>query len=213
MAVQPPDTRQLVDEAAEQVKQHNDRRFLELQAELARTQAILNNTREAGPWEPLRRYAVAPGASVTDIVFTGLQGDAEVEYLLRGYIAHDGTGGFVKLTPNSASTGLAETRLRGDGTSASSGSGTSAIRVARLTTGGDVSTFDGTLFVKTGQPRLWQGLSTAWSTAAAGYSVEAYGGFWTNTTENVTSLTLGQSGAGTFDEGTYIDLYRRVVWP
>lgn len=208
-----PITRKLADDAAEQVKRSEQRRFRELESELAVVRAGVNNRRPAGPWECIERKELT--ANTASVEFTNLSGDTDVEYRLRGWVIPQAsaTSGLIELLPNGDTTNYRTTRLSGDGTTASTAISTSPLRVGRVLANGELATFEGSLYAKTGSIRAWSGRSGAHDTGVPDVRAEVWAGYYGNTTSAITSLKLVLSNGENFASGSRFELYRRTPWP
>lgn len=158
-----------------------------------------------GMWELVARKELKEADDT--IEFGGLDGDADGEYFLRGYLDDVTTtaGVYELLINNTAGTHLQW--LCGSGAVASAGVNASTVRVAYgSTTTPLYSIFEGKLLTRRGTPKLYNGTTHVYH--AGGVETYQHAGWLNNTTTKVTSLSI-QRSAGTMARGSWVELYRK----
>lgn len=158
-------------------------------------------------WELVERKTLTSAA--TSVTFSGLNGNTDVEYKLRGYVVDDsGSNANMALYPNGATTNADGQRLTGTG-AAAGGSVATEMLVGLFRPDAEVSYFEGTLWAKAGSVRTYRGTAGNYDVGAPKLYAETIAGCWSDTSTNITSLELsGPSSA--FGAGTQISLYRRA---
>ena len=190
---------------AEKVRLNLEQRIKELQDEVRK----LSSPRGLPPWELIQHKRLTEAA--TEVGFSGLRGNTDIEYLLRGYvIVPTTTAGGIQLRPNGATTNLRGQGIRGSGSTATASAGTNDIAVARTLAVAGVSTFEGTFYVRAGDLRTWQGVCGVHETSTPETVAETRTGRWADTTTEVTSLLLVAPTTGGFGAESEFSLYRRT---
>lgn len=204
----PPITAKLRDDDAEQIRRVTDTQIAELQRAV---RAIVSERERPALWQLIERIELESAA--TTVAFENLSGDSDVEYLLRGRVIDESnTASAIALRPNGETSTFRTQSIRGSATTATASTNT-VLYVGRTLAEDGVSTFEGTFFAKTGSLRVWQGVCSANETTTPTTVAEVRTGYWTNTTDEITSLVIVSPATGGFGIGSEFALYRRAPWP
>jgi len=166
-------------------------------------QGALTSAHNPGMWKLVERKTVA-GSAVSSLTFSGLNGDVDVRYYLNGYWVSAGGDGNLTMTCNTDTTAT-NYRYGVLGTTFYDGS----IFVAQGRSGySGLHVFDGALWAKTGQPRLYIGSYLRCNSATDLSSTNKYFGMWENTANNISQLVLTTTAANDIGVGTVIELWK-----
>jgi len=165
---------------------------------------------QVGRWQLISRAELT--AATAEHEFTGLAGDDDVEYLVRGLVT--GATGQVRVVLPSIDSGARSQRVSGRDSAASAFSNSSGlphiiVGFHATTADPQVVRFEGVLNAASGRPRTWLGISSEIETTTPSLSTDAISGYWSDTSSQVTSIVIGVS-EGTLGPGTVLELYRRA---
>jgi hypothetical protein len=162
---------------------------------------------QVGRWQLISRAELT--AATAEHEFSGLAGDDDVEYLVRGLIV--GATGQVRVELPSVASGARTQRVSGRSSTASafSNSGNVIVGFNATTEEPQVVRFEGVLNAASGRPRTWLGISSEIETTTPSLSTDAISGYWSDTSSEVTRIVIGVS-EGTLGPGTVLELYRRA---
>ena len=139
--------------------------------------------------------------------FSGLDGDSDVAYLLKGTIkSNAGAAADLTLEPNNISTNQTAVLIQGDGTSVTTVTETTLEFGAVLGNGEmcfDLFIFSSKSINSIARQRI--GMSKC---SIEGPRVRMYGFHWNETTTNITSLEVQASSANAIGNGSQLILYK-----
>jgi len=145
-------------------------------------------------------------SDVTQVDFTGLDGDSDGLYILVFYIknstANDATCGFRFNDDTGTNYNWQEIHGAGTSTYANSGSGVDNIKMAHLNAGKENFGVYW-IYPKTGQMRYLTG-----HFADTGNRAWHMVGWWTNTADNITKISIVASATGAISAGSWFILYK-----
>jgi hypothetical protein len=165
---------------------------------------------QVGRWQLISRAELA--AATAEHEFSGLDGDDDVEYLVRGLVV--GATGQVRVQLPTVSSGARSQRVSGRDSAASAFSNSSGmpnliVGFNATTAEPEIVRFEGVLNAASGRPRTWLGISSEMETTTPSLSTDAVSGYWPDTSSQVTRIVIGVS-EGTLGAGTVLELYRRA---
>lgn len=145
----------------------------------------------------------------TSVIFTGLNGDVDEEYLLTGDIVLTSDFPSLMLVPNNDTGGTyVGTSFYSLNPSATGAATTTHIRVCQSNNSATTYVkFEGKFYPKTGAYR--QALFNATHALSGRSLVTINGGHWANTTDNITSIVLVRTSATGSFSGK-IQLWKRI---
>lgn len=159
-------------------------------------------------WELLAVHDTE-GAAESSFAFVGLNGDVDQEYRFVARTVNGGGGTDLYLQPNADAganyaTEFATSRYTGIG-------GTGGLSVASLGTTGDIADIDALIHAASGQ---YRGSVSMFSVqpGAGSYDAGVVGAYWSNTTDNITSLVVIQrTGSNYIGVGSHFELWVKRV--
>jgi hypothetical protein len=165
---------------------------------------------QIGRWQLVSRAELT--AATAEHEFSGLAGDDDVEYMVRGLVM--GATGQVRVELPSIASGMRTQRVSGRDSTASAFSNSSGmpnliVGFAATTEAPQIVRFEGVLNAASGRPRTWLGISSEIETTTPSLSTDAISGYWSDTSSEVTRIIIGVS-EGTLGPGTVLELYRRA---
>ena len=165
---------------------------------------------QVGRWQLISRAELT--AATAEHEFSGLAGDDDVEYLVRGLVI--GATGQVRVELPSLASGMRTQRVSGRDSAAgafsnSSGMPNLIVGFNATTEEPEVVRFEGVLNAASGRPRTWLGISSEMETTTPSLSTDAVSGYWSDTSSEVTRIVIGVS-EGTLGPGSTLELYRRA---
>lgn len=161
----------------------------------------------SGRWQLIDRRELTAAAS--QVEFAGLDGEDDVEYLVRGTVLGASDG--LELSLPSVGGGSRTQRVSGRGSAASAFSNAGSVFLAfkATTENPEVVRFEGVLHARTGQIRTWLGNTAEMETTTPSLSTDVVSGYWSDTTSEVTSIVIAPF-SGTIAGGSVFELYRRA---
>jgi hypothetical protein len=162
----------------------------------------------AGVWEFVQEQQVA-GAAVTDIDFTGLDGDTDIRYRIFARVVKGATGAIsYSVQPNQIASNQDVSRMLAGGTGSVLDEPYTFLLMTRSGLAvGSVHTCTADLDAATGQIRGWRSKNSLISTSAAG-SAEYIGGGWNESATNITNLRFHSNVGSGWGIGTVIQLWK-----
>jgi len=152
-----------------------------------------------------------PTSNTNTVTFSGLDGDNDVWYVIQANFKNNGGLAWYELRPNGVTTGLKSEviyRIDGDTTPASGGS-ESIWRILLFSafTGSGGST-EVRVYAKSGSVRTYTAHAGAKHSGSPANNMSVHGGHWSDTTANITSLTIFGTNANAIGAGSVIRLYK-----
>ena len=144
------------------------------------------------------------GGAVTDVTFSGLDGDTDGQYYLSFYVVNAATFTTLTLRPNGLTTGQASRRITAVDGDTISTDATTTLRLGGVLTAAEIWGW-GVLQAITGQPRMYTVNSVEADTTP---QLEFNGGIWTDTAANITSLVIHADVASAIGNDSNFRLYR-----
>jgi hypothetical protein len=195
---------QLPDELQERVRRSHAEALRELQDIVRAGQPRV----VGGRWELVRREEVTVARA--EVTFTGLNGDADREYLIRGLLVDAHASSSTYQLRINGGAGTRSHRLVSSGTSVSAANVASQIQIATGTTDTDlVARFEGVLLAKTGSWRMYSGRTGTHRAATEPVIQDLFEGVWTDSTTLITSLGVLRT-SNTMAAGSWVELWRRA---
>ncbi len=129
-------------------------------------------------------YQEVTGADVAAVTFSGLRGDTDLEYWVRGYVVNNSGGALeYHLRPNGASTNLSSVIVSSTGAAVTTATSTTGLWVANTSVS---AWFEAHLFAPTGQDRAHWAISSEDNNGRQ----RVFTGNWDETTTEITSLQV-----------------------
>lgn len=161
------------------------------------------------------------GSTVDNVMFSGLDGDSDLEYLIAGDWLYPIATSDARLGVHPNGITFKQRTIWGEATFTSTSGNSLSRLVACVQEGGtrDAAKFSARLSSKTGQPRQilmrsGSGSSSGVTPPIAEFTSYHGHGLWNDTTTNITSLTLqpldsaGVALTGAVGAGSFFSLYR-----
>ena len=168
-------------------------------------------------WNFLTSYEInAVNTYTARIEFTGLNGDIDQIYLLKGNFVVTSTGDWCQMRINGdSSSSYGFQRLLHYATTVDSGRNNNNSSFNLLYFSGETTTvmnnyFECLFYVKTGIYRMLMGSAIAGCTGKYAGRCTIIDNIWNNTNVTITSLVFDRSGGTNFNTGTSIKIYRKV---
>jgi len=168
--------------------------------------------RMGAPWQLIDEQRVT--AAVTDVTFSGLNGDDEQAYRFEIYLVAGAAAAVeVTLQPNGLATNQESVHFTLDPTPAIAAATSATLRIGVLSSASltDVSYIEGTFYAKSGQERLVFATQADYDSSSTDAKGRSLFGAWSNTSTAVTSLGFNSSAASGFGVGSTFRLYRRAA--
>jgi hypothetical protein len=151
-----------------------------------------------------------PTSNTNSVTFSGLDGDADVWYVIQANFKNNGGLAWYELRPNGVTSGLkSDVIYRIDGDSGVSGGTESIWRILLFCaiTGSGGST-EVKVYAKSGSVRSYTAHAGAKHSGSPSNNMSVHGGHWSDTTTNLTSLTIVGTNSAAIGGGSVIRLYK-----
>jgi hypothetical protein len=149
------------------------------------------------------------GSDSSTITFSGLDGDTDEIYFLRGHISLADSTARLDLRPNGSTTGLNGSQHQTSSATHTVAATTTWIVMAAWNNTIGESNFEATFFAKSGMSRSGSTTQRHYkATTVASTTRITYHGTWSDAETNVTSLEIVSSSGNRMLTGSIISLYK-----